>query len=125
MLASCAAANACRISHGLGQARRSSVRPVWRTGEYVSGARHKCGWERESRRDEVRPHGSSEQPYAFLLGDFELNRRPVFFWITMALDLTRPLIATSSTFRAVRSQARSLLSIARLNIARSRIRSFS
>ena len=48
--------------------------------------------------------------------------RPVFLWITIALDLTRPLIATSSTFRAVRSQAPSLLSIARLNIARSRIR---
>ena len=63
MLASCTAANACRISQGPGQASRSSVRPVWRTGEYVSGARHKCGSETESRRDEVRPHRSSEQPY--------------------------------------------------------------
>ena len=54
------------------------MRPVWRSGEYVSGAPHKCGWERESRRDEVRPHGSSEQPYPFLLGDFELDRPPSF-----------------------------------------------
>jgi hypothetical protein len=45
--------------------------------------------------------------------------RPVFFWTTTARDRTQPPTATSSTFNAVRSQARNLLLTARLNMARS------
>jgi hypothetical protein len=38
--------------------------------------------------------------------------RPVLRWMMMARSRTRPLIQTSSTLMATRSQARSLLSIA-------------
>src|SRR5450631_1376352 len=48
--------------------------------------------------------------------------RPVFFWRTVARSAVYPPAATSSTLIATTSQPRSLLSIARLNIARSRTR---
>jgi hypothetical protein len=51
-----------------------------------------------------------------------LTGRPVFFWRTLALSAAYPLDATSSTFRPTTSQPRSLLSIAMLNNARSRVR---
>src|SRR6202049_438733 len=47
---------------------------------------------------------------------------PVFFWRTVARSTAYPLGAMSSTLRATTSQPRSLLSIATLNIAKSRVR---
>src|ERR1700680_5154045 len=47
---------------------------------------------------------------------------PVFFWRTVARSTAYPLGAMSSTLSATTSQPRSLLSIATLNIARSRVR---
>src|ERR1700694_514140 len=46
----------------------------------------------------------------------------VFFWRTVARSAVYPPAATSSTLSATTSQPRSLLSIARLNMARSRTR---
>src|SRR5215207_5854147 len=51
-----------------------------------------------------------------------LTGRPVFFCRTVARSAVYPPEATSSTRIATTSQPRSLLSIARLNIARSRVR---
>src|SRR5690348_6781603 len=51
-----------------------------------------------------------------------LTGRPVFFCRTVARSTAYPLGATSSTRSATTSQPRSLLSIARLNIAKSRVR---
>jgi hypothetical protein len=48
---------------------------------------------------------------------------PVLFWPTVARPIATPCGATSSTLRLTRSQPLSLLSIARLNIAKSRTRS--
>src|SRR3984893_12248610 len=48
--------------------------------------------------------------------------RPVFFCRTVARSAVYPLAAISSTLIATTSQPRSLLSIARLNMARSRAR---
>ena len=57
-----------------------------------------------------------------LLGDLELDGRPVFFWTTVARSRTLPPAHTSSILTQMRSQSRNLLSMARLNIARSRLR---
>jgi hypothetical protein len=57
-----------------------------------------------------------------LLGDLELDGRPVFFWTTVARSRTLPPAHTSSILTQMRSQSRNLLSMARLNIARSRMR---
>jgi hypothetical protein len=51
-----------------------------------------------------------------------LTGRPVFFCRTVARSAVYPLAATSSTLIATTSQPRSLLSIAKLNMARSRAR---
>jgi hypothetical protein len=51
-----------------------------------------------------------------------LTGRPVFFCRTVARSAAYPPAATSSTLSATTSQPRSLLSIARLNMARSRTR---
>jgi hypothetical protein len=51
------------------------------------------------------------------------TRHACLFWPTVARSTAYPCGATSSTLRATTSQPRSLLSIARLNIARSRLRS--
>src|SRR5437879_1450166 len=51
-----------------------------------------------------------------------LTGRPVFFCRTIARSAVYPPAATSSTRMATTSQPRSLLSIARLNMARSRAR---
>jgi hypothetical protein len=51
-----------------------------------------------------------------------LTGRPIFFCRTVARSTAYPLGATSSTLSATTSHPRSLLSMARLNIARSRVR---
>ena len=51
-----------------------------------------------------------------------LTGRPVFFCRTVARSAVYPLAATSSTRMATTSQPRSLLSIAKLNMERSRAR---
>src|SRR5216684_969962 len=51
-----------------------------------------------------------------------LTGRPVFFCRTVARSAVYPLAAISSTLIATTSQPRSLLSIAKLNMARSRAR---
>src|SRR3954463_7790346 len=51
-----------------------------------------------------------------------LTGRPVFFCRTVARSAVYPLAAISSTLIVTTSQPRSLLSIAKLNIARSRTR---
>src|SRR3954468_6386183 len=51
-----------------------------------------------------------------------LTGRPVFFCLTVARSIAYPFGAMFSTLRATTSQPRSLLSIARLNMARSRVR---
>jgi hypothetical protein len=53
---------------------------------------------------------------------FNCTGRPVFFWITVARSRTMPPPTTSSIVNRTRSQLLSLLSMARLNIARSRRR---
>ena len=57
-----------------------------------------------------------------LLGDFELDGLPVFRWITVARSCTRPPRHTSLTRSRTRSHPLNLLSMARLNSARSRLR---
>jgi hypothetical protein len=47
---------------------------------------------------------------------------PVFLWRTIARSTACPCGATSSTFRLTTSQPRSLLPMAKLNIAKSRVR---
>src|SRR5262249_25938399 len=56
------------------------------------------------------------------LGQLEADGPTRFLWPIVALSTAYPLGATSSTRSATRSQPRSLLSIARLNMARSRVR---
>jgi hypothetical protein len=57
------------------------------------------------------------------LRDFELDGRPVFNCLTRARSRTTVPEQMSSTLRRTRSDARSLLSIARLNSAKSRAES--
>jgi hypothetical protein len=82
----------------------------------------------ETAREQVRTSCGAEvgQPIfdsaSGLLGDFELNRSARLFWITVARSRTLPPAVTSSIFSRTRSQPMSLLSTARLNIARSRLR---
>src|SRR5262249_30342038 len=59
---------------------------------------------------------------AGLLCQFEPTGCPVFRCRTVARSMVMPCGAISSTFSPTTSQPRSLLSIARLNIARSRLR---
>jgi len=56
-----------------------------------------------------------------LLGDLDCTGRWIFCCMTVVRGATREPWQTSRTRNLVRSQARSLLSIARLNIARSRV----
>src|SRR5208283_690700 len=61
-------------------------------------------------------------PPAPIASDSKRTGRPVFLWRTVARASAYPFGATSSTFIATTSQPRNLLSIARLNIAKSRVR---
>jgi hypothetical protein len=56
-----------------------------------------------------------------LIRQFEPDRLPVFLCRTVARSIAYPLGATSSTLSATTSQPRNLLSMARLNIAKSRV----
>jgi hypothetical protein len=59
---------------------------------------------------------------AGLLGDLDCAGRPVFFRIIVARSRTRPPASTSSILRRTRSPPLTLLLMAKLNIARSRLR---
>ena len=92
-------------------ARLQVLTGVRRLGNLQSGDRQQAAWLR-CRRTSGRGRSVSSN----------LTGRPVFFCRTVARSTAYPAGATSSTRSATTSQPRSLLSTARLNNAKSRVR---
>src|ERR1700736_1405303 len=86
--------------------------------------RHRLQPDRVHRGISLRGGPASHSPTAARVCSVISNctGRPVFFWTTVVRSRTLPLAHTSSIFSLTRSQPLSLLSIARLNMARSRRR---